>query len=90
MKKALLFLLAVTLTLRFARGVFLGLTAVNLVIGFSVTSIDNAAHIGGLLTGLLFGALIARWLPRDRKSAVVPARAAGRIDSPVRSCSHRR
>jgi rhomboid protease GluP len=35
------------------------LTALNLYIGFSVPNISNAAHIGGLLSGLAFGWLVA-------------------------------
>jgi rhomboid protease GluP len=35
------------------------LTALNLYIGFSIPNISNAAHIGGLLSGLAFGWLVA-------------------------------
>ncbi len=35
----------------------------NFLYGAIVGHVDNAAHIGGLLTGLLFGALIARIAP---------------------------
>ena len=37
--------------------------AYNLVLGAMSGLTDNAAHIGGLITGLLFGALIARFAP---------------------------
>jgi rhomboid protease GluP len=35
----------------------------NLLYGFANTGIDNAAHIGGLVTGALVGALLTRPLP---------------------------
>ncbi|MBN1813957.1 MAG: rhomboid family intramembrane serine protease [Anaerolineae bacterium] len=35
----------------------------NLLYGFSSSGIDNAAHIGGLVTGALMGALLTRPLP---------------------------
>lgn len=35
----------------------------NLVFGAMVARVDNAAHIGGLITGLLLGALIAKGAP---------------------------
>ncbi len=41
---------------------------VNLGIGASVPMIDNAGHIGGLVTGLLVGALLAPSLTRDGES----------------------
>jgi membrane associated rhomboid family serine protease len=42
---------------RLVRGMF-WVVAVNLAIGFTATFIDNAAHIGGLLTGAALGALL--------------------------------
>ena len=44
----------------------------NLIFGFIVPGIDNSAHIGGLLAGLAFGALIARLAPESD----APARRA--------------
>jgi len=37
-----------------------GFSAVTIVLGFQVTGIDNAAHIGGLLAGILLGAALTR------------------------------
>jgi membrane associated rhomboid family serine protease/Tfp pilus assembly protein PilF len=48
--------------------------AYNVVIGQVVGHVDNAAHIGGLVTGLVFGALIAVLAPQEdffRRAAVV-------------------
>ncbi|MFY9909496.1 MAG: rhomboid family intramembrane serine protease [Candidatus Sulfotelmatobacter sp.] len=46
----------------------------NLIFGFAISGVDNAAHIGGLITGVVVGALIALIAPRDdqapRRSAV--------------------
>src|ERR1700684_2047885 len=36
----------------------------NLIFGFALPGIDNAAHIGGLVTGVIVGALIAVIAPR--------------------------
>src|ERR1700733_1026736 len=36
----------------------------NLIFGFALPGIDNTAHIGGLVTGLIVGALIALLAPR--------------------------
>ncbi len=38
-------------------------TALNLALGSAVASIDNGAHIGGLITGFLAGLLLSRDLP---------------------------
>jgi len=37
----------------------------NLLFGFALPGIDNTAHIGGLVTGLIVGALIAVFAPRQ-------------------------
>ncbi len=44
---------------------------VNIVIGFSVTFIDNAAHLGGLVIGLLLGFLPHRVPPPSPGSMVI-------------------
>ena len=43
------------------------IVAINVVLGLATTGIDNAAHFGGLLAGILVAYLIA---PRERLSAV--------------------
>jgi len=45
----------------------------NLLFGFAIPGIDNTAHIGGLVTGLIVGALIAVLAPRQEHG---PRRAA--------------
>ena len=44
----------------------------NLLYGFTSTGIDNAAHIGGLVTGALVGALLTRPLPPPPGSSRLP------------------
>lgn len=46
----------------------LGIVGYSLVLGFVVPGVDNAAHIGGLLCGMLFGVLLVPRL-QVRKSA---------------------
>jgi rhomboid protease GluP len=36
-----------------------GLIVINILFGFAIQGIDNAAHLGGLATGLWLGALLA-------------------------------
>jgi len=48
--------------------------AYNVAIGQVVGRVDNAAHIGGLITGLILGALIALFAPQQdffRRAAVI-------------------
>jgi rhomboid protease GluP len=37
----------------------------NLIFGAAISGVDNAAHVGGLITGLILGALIALFAPRQ-------------------------
>src|SRR6202167_4546387 len=41
----------------------------NLIFGFALPGIDNTAHIGGLITGLVVGALIALMAPREEQAS---------------------
>ena len=41
-------------------------TAASLALGFIVTGIDNAAHVGGFVAGALLGTALARALDRER------------------------
>lgn len=41
------------------------LVVYNLIFGFALPGIDNTAHIGGLITGLIVGALIALITPQQ-------------------------
>jgi rhomboid protease GluP len=47
------------------------LGVVNIAIGFSVKFIDNAAHIGGLVAGLLLGLIPHRVPPPSPRDAVI-------------------
>ena len=50
-----------------------GFVVYNLIFGAIIPGIDNTAHIGGLVTGLIVGALIALIAPRQEQA---PRRAA--------------
>ncbi|WP_336881845.1 rhomboid family intramembrane serine protease [Priestia koreensis] len=46
----------------------IGIIVINLIYGFSVSGIDNAGHIGGMIGGFLAAAIVA--LPKDRNKAL--------------------
>ena len=53
------------------------IAAINLFIGASIPNISNAAHIGGLVGGLFFGALIANsYRSRKRGAISIPLAVA--------------
>ena len=64
-----------------------GFVVYNLIFGAIIPGIDNTAHIGGLVTGLIVGALIAVGAPRQEHAPrralifliVILALAAGGI-----------
>ncbi|MCI0485823.1 MAG: rhomboid family intramembrane serine protease [Blastocatellia bacterium] len=47
------------------------LIIINLLFGFSVTGIDNAAHIGGLLTGIALTFVISYKRPQEKATPLV-------------------
>lgn len=53
----------------------LGIIAFNLMIGFSMSFVNNAAHLGGLVTGALAGALVTR----DLRAEVVATPRLARL-----------
>lgn len=55
-----------------------GFVILNIVFGFSVKGISNAAHLGGLAAGFVLGAVMARPLnPARRKALTIPKLLAG-------------
>jgi rhomboid protease GluP len=45
-----------------------GFVFYNLIFGYALPGVDNTAHIGGLITGLIVGALIARIAPEHDRA----------------------
>ncbi len=56
----------------------MGFVLLNVAFGFSVTGISNAAHLGGLASGFVLGAVMARPLnPDRRRRQTIPKLLAG-------------
>lgn len=53
------------------RGVFGMLVVINIVIGFIIPGIDNAAHIGGLVAGIALANARISWLTNRPRSLVI-------------------
>lgn len=49
----------------------LGWAALNVIIGFTVPGIDNAAHFGGFIAGLLFGLVPHRVPPPPPRESII-------------------
>ena len=47
------------------------LIAINLGIGFLVPMVDNSAHVGGLLTGVLLGLIVPYKRPEEKRTPVL-------------------
>lgn len=47
------------------------LIVINLIIGFSIPIIDDSAHVGGLIAGIVFGLVIPYKRPQEKKTAVL-------------------
>jgi len=61
-------------------GQLIGLVILNLILGFAMGGIDNWAHIGGLITGLWLGLLLApRNIPTMRSLWMRPGPTPGTI-----------
>ncbi len=54
-----------------------GFAAISLALGFLITGIDNAAHIGGFLTGILAGVIFARPLDGAKRIPYLARAIAG-------------
>lgn len=55
-------------------GQLLFLTGINLFLGFSIPNVSNAAHLGGLAGGLVYGFLLAPTAFSEKRfAAIIPA-----------------
>ena len=57
----------------------IGFSAATIVFGLLVSGIDNAAHIGGFLSGIAAGVLLYRPLDADARGARLPRLLAGAL-----------